>query len=74
MEEKQDIYENVPGKGKFLGDDTWWTNSSVQVGYICRSWMGTCKCIETAFLTESPSLDGGNYRQILSSTQPIKPI
>lgn len=45
------LYANVPGKGQFLEDGTWWTNSELaKVGYITNK----SKCIEVAFFDGKP--------------------
>jgi hypothetical protein len=52
--EKKSVYENVPGQGKVLDDGTWWTNCTVVVGEIHKSFMipgkytRVCKVVEVA--------------------------
>lgn len=46
---KVNIYQNVPGRGDYLPDGTWWTESDVEVEHQCDGTRGRTICIEVAF-------------------------
>jgi hypothetical protein len=60
MKEKNNIYQNVPGQGKYLEDGTWWTNCNAKVKEIVKHYMipgnytQVCEVIETSTFDGKP--------------------